>query len=329
MVDASRALFERLPRLADLVPFVPLADGLPTAIEQVDHRLWVKRDDRTSSIYGGNKVRKLEFLLPIAQRRRGPVVTAGGIGSHHVLAAAVYAAELGLEVDAVQFPQPLTDDVHETMSALGALDNVRVTPVPHRYLMPAALARRMAALAPRRPLLLWPGASTPLGTLGYVGAGVELVDAIASGGLPRPDVVVVPLGSGGTAVGVALGLALAGWGDTTVLAVRAADRTATNGRVLGALEAGTAALLAIGGARPRRTRVEIDGRWFGGVYGKPTPAGDRAMAIAADMDIALEPTYTAKAFAAALDRMEHGERVLFVQTFSAKQSPVPMAAPRP
>lgn len=329
MVAARRALFERLPRLADLVPFVELADGLPTAVEQVDDRLWVKRDDQTSSTYGGNKVRKLEFLLPVAQRRRGPLVTAGGIGSHHVLAAAVYAAGLGLDVEAVLFPQPVTDDVRETTAALAALDNVRVTRVPHRYLMPAALAQRLAALTPRRPYLLWPGASTPLGTLGYVGAGVELVDAVVGNGLPRPDVVVVPLGSGGTAVGIALGLALAGWADTTVLAVRAADPVATNGRVLGALEAGTTALLAIGGAWPRRTRLEIDGRWFGGVYGKPTVAGDNAMAVAAGMDLPLEPTYTAKAFAAALDRMRRGERVLFVQTFSGTKRPVPTAALSP
>src|SRR5439155_4579627 len=52
----GRALFERLPRLADLVPFLPLADGLPTQTEQLDDGLWVKRDDRTSSHYGGNKV---------------------------------------------------------------------------------------------------------------------------------------------------------------------------------------------------------------------------------------------------------------------------------
>jgi hypothetical protein len=67
----DRALFDRLPRLADLVPFVALADGLPTPVEPLADGLWVQRDDRSSSAYGGNKVRKLEFLLPVARRRAG------------------------------------------------------------------------------------------------------------------------------------------------------------------------------------------------------------------------------------------------------------------
>ena len=66
-MTADRALFDRLPRLSDLVPFVPLADGLPTPVERVTDGLWIQRDDRTSSAYGGNKVRKFEFVLPVAQ----------------------------------------------------------------------------------------------------------------------------------------------------------------------------------------------------------------------------------------------------------------------
>src|SRR5207302_5345990 len=97
---------------------VALADGLPTPVEQVGERLWVQRDDRTSSAYGGNKVRKLEFLLPVARRRGGPVVTAGGTGSHHVVAAAVHARRLGLDVEAVVYPQPHTDDVPPTRAGL-------------------------------------------------------------------------------------------------------------------------------------------------------------------------------------------------------------------
>jgi 1-aminocyclopropane-1-carboxylate deaminase/D-cysteine desulfhydrase-like pyridoxal-dependent ACC family enzyme len=313
---ARRALFERLPRLADLVPFTSLADGLPTPVEQLDERLWVQRDDATSTVYGGNKVRKFEFVLPVAQRRGGPLLTAGGVGSHHVLAAAVHAGRLGLEVDAVLYPQPSTPDVERTHAELSSLDHVHVTRVPSPYLMPAALAARMARLAPRRPYLLWPGASTPLGTLGYVSAGLELVEAFADARWPEPDVVVVPLGSGGTAVGTALGLALAGWAHAEVLAVRAADAVVTNRVVLRALEAGTAAILALGGWRPRPARINIARQWFGAGYGHRTRAGDEATRVAADMDMELEPTYTAKAFAAALDQLGRGKRVAFVQTFA-------------
>ena len=301
----TRALFDRLPRLADLVPFTALADGLPTPVQQVDERLWVQREESTSSTYGGNKVRKFEFLFPVAERRGGPMLTAGGVGSHHVLAAAVHASRLGLDVDAVLYRQ---------------LDNVHVTRIRSPYLMPAAIAARLAALAPRRPYLLWPGASTPLGTLGYVSAGLELAASFEHSEWLRPDVVVVPLGSGGTAVGTALGLALAGWHDTEVLAVRAADAVANNVGVLRGLEAGTAAVLALGGWRPRPARLRVARQWFGGRYGRPTRAGDEAMRIAEEMGLELEPTYTAKAFAAALDQLGRGRRVAFIQTFAGSGS---------
>jgi D-cysteine desulfhydrase len=323
---AGRALFERLPRLVDLVPFTVLADGLPTPVEQTDTRLWVQREEHTSAAYGGNKVRKFEFLFPVAQRRGGPMLTAGGVGSHHVLAAAVHADRVGLDVDAVLYRQPETDDVARTRAELDAMANVHVTRIPSPYLMPAAVAARLAALAPKRPYLLWPGASTPLGTLGYVSAGLELAAAFDGAAWPRPDAVVVPLGSGGTAVGTALGLMMAGWGATEVIAVRAADAVANNIGVLRSLEAGTAALLALGGWRPRPAKLRVARQWFGGHYGRPTRAGDEAMRIAEEMGLALEPTYTAKAFAAALDQLGRGRRVAFIQTFagttgSAKTSP--------
>ena len=316
----TRALFDRLPRLADLVPFVPLADGLPTPVEQMDTRLWVQREEHTSSAYGGNKVRKFEFLFPVAERRGGPVLTAGGTGSHHVLAAAIHARRLRLDVDAVLYDQPETEGVARTRAELAAMENVHITRIPSPYLMPAAMAARLAALAPRRPYLLWPGASTPLGTLGYVSAGLELAAAFEASEWPPADVVVVALGSGGTAVGTALGLALAGWHDTEVLAVRAADAVANNVGVLRGIEAGTAGLLALGGWRPRPSHLRVARQWFGGTYGRPTRAGDEAMRIAEEMGLELEPTYTAKAFAAALDQLGRGRRVAFIQTFAGTPS---------
>ncbi len=132
--------------------------------------------------------------------------------------------------------------------------------------------------------------------------------------------MVAPLGSGGTAVGIALGLALAGWHRATVVAVRAADAVVTNAAVLRSLEAGTAAILAIGGWRPRPARLTIDKAWLGRGYGHPTDAGDAALERAAAMGLALEPTYSAKAFAAALDLADRGQAVAFVLTFAGRRS---------
>jgi D-cysteine desulfhydrase len=316
VMSPPRSLFARLPRLADIVPWVELADGLPTPVEELDDGLYVQRDDATDSHYGGNKVRKLEFVLPIALRKGGPVLTAGAIGSHHVYATAVHAARLGLDVEAVRYPQPETPHVLAVDAALRALPNVRHTMVASSYDMPIALISRRIAIERARGYAVLPGATSPLGVLGYVSAALELIEAFAAAGWPPPDDVVVALGSGGSAAGLTIGLQLGGWRRTTVVAVRVADAIVTNRAVLAAHAVGTFALLGMGGWRPRHGNIAIERRYFGDGYGHPSVAGDEAETEGARRGLALEPTYTAKAFAAALDRWRTGRRVVFVQTYA-------------
>ena len=311
MSEPDNALLLAAPRLVDLVPYTSLADGLPTPVSQPVERLWVKHEDAADSRYGGNKVRKLEHLLAVAARRGGPVLTAGAVGSHHVVATAVHAARLGLDVEAVRFPQPETDHVR-AMSARADDLGVRTTVARSSYLMPAVLAARWAALAPGGATLVTPGGSTPLGTLGHVATGLELAAQVDE----EPDDVIVALGSGGTAVGIALGLAMAGWRRARVVAVRVADRIVTNRPVLAGIEAGVRGLLGLAGVRPSPVRLTIDGGWFGAGYGHPTAAGAEAQLRAAELGLTVEPTYTAKALAAALARHEHGRRVVYVHTLS-------------
>src|SRR4051794_3427357 len=118
---AELALFDALPALAANTPHDPLG-RFPTRLHRLDGvvppavELWVKRDDEGGAAYGGNKVRKLEFLVAEARARgKGRLVTIGGFGSHHVLATGVYGRAAGLAVDAVVFPQPLTPHVLETV----------------------------------------------------------------------------------------------------------------------------------------------------------------------------------------------------------------------
>ncbi|HEY1586869.1 MAG TPA: hypothetical protein VGH63_14345, partial [Polyangia bacterium] len=117
------ALFRAFPSLAATVPWLPLG-RFPTRVARVDGlvppsvELWVKHDDESGTAYGGNKVRKLEFILGEARARGAArLVTLGAIGSHHVLATAIYGKQAGFAVDAVVFPQPLTDHVREQMLA--------------------------------------------------------------------------------------------------------------------------------------------------------------------------------------------------------------------
>ncbi|MGI8662458.1 MAG: pyridoxal-phosphate dependent enzyme [Acidimicrobiales bacterium] len=299
-----------------MVPFVELADGLPTPVDELDDGLYVLRDDLTDSHYGGNKVRKLEFALAIAQRRGGPVLTAGATGSHHVYATAVHAGRLGLEVEAVRFPQPDTDHVRDIDERLRALDNVTETRVSHSHLMPFVLAARRVAIERAGGYAILPGATSAIGALGYVSAAVEVVEAFAAKSWAEPDEVVVALGSGGSAIGLSIGFALAGWESVVVRAVRVADALVTNRAVLATHAAGTLGILAVGGWVPRRGQLTIDKRWLGGGYGEATAAGAAATEAAAALGLAVEATYTAKALAAALDAWRGAKRVLFVQTYA-------------
>ncbi len=95
------ALFKWFPELKDRIPWVSLGMQ-PTAIQQLKgfghQNIWIKRDDRSSPLYGGNKIRKLEFTLGQAlQQKKKRVITFGGIGTNHGLATAIFCKELGLD----------------------------------------------------------------------------------------------------------------------------------------------------------------------------------------------------------------------------------------
>jgi len=109
-------------------------------------------------------------------------------------------------------------------------------------------------------------------------------------------------------------------GPSNPAAVRVADAIVTNRVVLGAHAPGTAAVLAMGGWYPRAGRLTIERGYFGGGYGHLTEAGERAADVAEGFGLTVEPTYTAKAFACAVDRWRTGRRVVFIQTYDGRAS---------
>ena len=138
--------------------------------------------------------------------------------------------------------------------------------------------------------------------LGHVNAALELADQVAAGLLPAPRSVVVPLGSGGTAAGLALGLALAGL-DATVVAARVGPRLgATRGRVLRLAAATRRFVQRRAGRRlPPPVPVRVVHDVYGGAYGRELPAGTRAALLLQETLAArLDATYSAKGCAAAL-----------------------------
>lgn len=312
----TTALFRRYPELAGRIPWLPLCAG-PTPVERVDPdalgfpgaELWVKRDDLTSPLYGGNKVRKLEFLLAWARRKGARrVITAGAAGSHHALATTVHARGLGLKVSLVLFPQHLTPKVRQVLlldHAYGA--ELRFT--SRMQFVPAAmLAARMAHL-PDRPHVIPPGGSDAVGTLGYVSAALELAEQVAAGEAPVPDVVHVTAGTLGTVAGLALGLSLAGL-PTRIHATRVTSRIVTNERVLRRLVRGAARVLHAAGlpVEPEDAlrRVVLRHDQIGAGYGRETPAGRAAAERFEASGLALDATYTAKTAASLLDELDDG-----------------------
>ena len=157
MSDETPALMRRWPELADRLPHLPLGE-LPTPVERLAlparGEVWVKRDDLSALAYGGNKIRKLEFLLADATARGCEAVwTLGAIGSHHALATALYAEPAGLDTHILHFPQPLTEHVRQVLLALSGLKNTSVTLLRHRNLLPLArqnLAHRSRKGPPQR-----------------------------------------------------------------------------------------------------------------------------------------------------------------------------------
>src|SRR5262249_29680714 len=161
-----------------------------------------------------------------------------------VLATALYARQLGISVDAVVFPQPLTDHVREQILADVAA-GARLHAVRGYLGVPLQLL-----LAQRGAFFIATGGSSTTGTLGYVSAACEISEQIQSGQLPKPDVVYLPVGSCGTAAGLVAGLPA----DIQVVGVRVVARPVGNRLITEALARATLRRLKQRG----RPKITID-----------------------------------------------------------------------
>lgn len=335
---SSNPLFRRFPVLEASIPWLQLGDW-PTPVTRVTEpprgfagTLWVKRDDRSSDRYGGNKVRKLEYLLADARSRgAGRIITTGVVGSHHCLATAVHGRRAGFPVTLVVFPQPDTPHSRE----IAALNEAWADEVRH---CGSFVSQPFAEAAVRwrhrgeQPYVIPGGGSNPRGALGYVGGALELAEQVEEGLLPRPDTITVAAGTLGTLAGIAIGAAMTNLADR-IVGIRIVPPTVANPVVLGRLVEGAVRLLTAAGVPapdPRLVvkRVELVGNWIGGGYGHPTEWGERATAWFGDRGLELDPSYTAKTVAGLLDRLEEegGGTHVYWHTLS---SVVPRAEPDP
>ena len=270
--------------------------------------IWIK-DDGAYSEFGGNKARKLEWLLAAAVRRgKRTVLTGGALGTNHGLATARFAGRLGMRTVLVLVPQPDSEHVRRQLQLIrdtGA--EVRIARgVRRSYLLGAALLVGRTSPPLNPPYFVRPGGSVPLGCVGYVEAAGELRDQIEAGELPAPSHVIVPLGSGGTAAGLAAGIKLFGL-PCRLVCVLVNDLIRVDATTVARLARRTLRLLGrhgvdVDGLDVTPADIAVERDWLGRGYGHGTAEAARAMDLFAKREgVTLEPVYTGKAMAALLE----------------------------
>ena len=281
--------------------------------------LLIKRDDLNGEWWGGNKLRALEWLLPAA----GPaIVTMGGYGSTWCAALATAAARTGQTVHAALFPQPWSAMVAGTLATI--LARGQVTLARTRWGLPLALARTWQAAGREGPVTwLSAGGATPLAVFGSVNAALEFVAQRNATG-DRPDAIVVPFGSGGTAAGLLVGMWIAGW-KVDICAVRVTDPWFANRRRVRALARRTIRLLGAAGLSVGEgsASLRIVGDQLGSGYGHPTPEALRARDALAEVGVTVDLTYGAKAAAALVSLATSFRRLCFWHTFDGRLASQP------
>jgi len=342
-VSASElALFRAFPALPRRLPRYPLL-AAPTPVEPLplpgfaEGSLWVKRDDRSCPLYGGNKPRKLEFVLGAALARGAHrLVTTGGLGTNHGLATTILGGDAGLATTLVLVRQPLTPGVQRALllhAAYGAR-LVYGANVPGTALQ---VLRVLAAstLRGEKPFFVATGGSSRRGDAGFVSAALELAEQVRTDSCPEPAEIYVPVGTGGTLVGLVAGLALARL-RSRVVGVLVTDILPPSARSLARAARAVLAWLrrlepALPQARVEPADFELVASQLGAGYGAPTDAGRDAVGAAGACGLQLETTYTGKSLAEILERRRRDALprgpVLFWNTYNGVD--VAARAPQP
>ena len=326
-------LAETYPTLGARLPKLSLAN-LPTPVST--HRLSlpagsydvaVKHDEATSSLYGGNKVRKLEYLLKHAiDRGARRVATFGAAGSNHALATAMHATSLGLRCTCFLSHQKVTPNVARTLNMHQRIG----TEIIHWGSEVDKLALFRQHLRDGATWVIPLGGTCWRGSVGYVNAGLELASQIAAGVIAKPHRIYIACGTTGSAAGLALGIAAAGL-DTTVHAVQVADNPFASETKMRKLIAKTYSLLSrldpTVSAEGWRDHIVWRDEFLAGGYARvDEPTEDAVARAKKQLGLQLDTTYTGKAMAALIHDLQAASadsgRYLFWNTYNAQPLPV-------
>jgi 1-aminocyclopropane-1-carboxylate deaminase/D-cysteine desulfhydrase-like pyridoxal-dependent ACC family enzyme len=348
------ALFRRFPELEAAVPWTVLGQW-PTPVEPltgVQRALGcgpvdVKREDRSSTAFGGNKVRTLEGLFGVAiDHGADRIWTTGAYGSNHACAMALHAEQAGIECGAVVFPQPPGDSSCANFLAL-ASTRCRIVRLWNVTALPFAMLSlwRDYRRGGERPYLMTPGGAIPAGALGHVSGAIEFAEQIEAGECPAPRQVVLACGSTCTTAGLMVGFQLAarlgiGFGAgkapvPDIVAVRVTPWPITTATNITMLARATSRMLVrtIGVTgdfdyRTLRRMVRVDTRFFGAGYGRPTTAGAEARKLFAEGGgPPLDQVYSEKSGAAVIAMLRENQPGPIV--YWATRTSVPLPEPNP
>jgi D-cysteine desulfhydrase family pyridoxal phosphate-dependent enzyme len=309
-----------LPRypLAALPTPLHRAGNLETALGPRCPRIYLKRDDLTGLAFGGNKARKLEYLLADALASDATtLVTEGAAQSNHARITAAAAAIAGLRSLLVLDARHGSDIAGNLLldHLLGA--EVRIVPdKAARTALMAAIGDELRA-AGERPYVIPTGGSVPIGAAGYVTMVAELLAQLLTAG-EAPSRLYFPTGSLGTQAGLVVGVRAfsAPFAVYGVAVEHSVEQLIADGATLAN---GTAELLGLG-QRFGVTDITIDGRFIGAAYGVPTEEGLEAIRLLARTEaVFLDAVYSGKAMASLISHARAGdldpsEAVVFLHT---------------
>lgn len=305
-------LLDRLPRVPLGIQPTPLHE-MPRlrallGNEKNTPRLLIKRDDLNGIALGGNKLRKLEYLLADAHARNcDTLITAGAAQSNHCRVTAAVAAMHGLDCHlCLRGPEPETrtgnlvlDDWLGATLHFGSRATFAGPGTDVSAMMPP-LAEELQAMG-RRPYIIPIGGSNAVGAVGYARAAAEL-----RAECPEATHIIVATGSGGTQAGLEIGVRLAGL-RTKVIGVGVAKPDTVSWNVDVANQANAIADHLGAGLRLSPDEIECPMDWMGPRYGAPTEKGEDALRTLARAEgIFTDPVYTGKALAALVDWVRAG-----------------------
>ena len=326
-------VFERYPQLENIVPFCRLGD-YPSRVHRLNEisrktgaSVWIKRDDEASCVYGGNKCRMMEWIIPDAvSKGRKSLVTWGALGSNQVLGSVIYGKRMGFDdISAVHNWQPYQPYVKRNFlisTALGVKQYFSKNSLVYLVKLISVYLRKL--LTGKKPYLVPLLGSSPLSVLSYFDAALELQKQVNNGECPRPDYIYITVGTGGTAAGLLLGSIVCG-DIGTVVGVRVLERVFVNECMMAWEINRTLRYLRrhnvdLGIRRVHARDINILHGYIGEGYAEKTGEGERSKDLLADDEgIALDLTYTGKTMAAMLDAVKKkpGKNYLFWHTLNS------------